>query len=50
MTIPIATTDRNFAQIVRNADGLVLVESWATWCAACRMLAPIATHSKKLHS
>jgi thioredoxin 1 len=41
MTTPIAATDEEFAQRVLNADGLVMVEFWATWCASCRMLAPI---------
>lgn len=41
MTTPIAATDQEFAQAVLNADGLVMVDFWATWCASCRMLAPI---------
>jgi thioredoxin len=41
MTTPIAATDQEFAETVLKADGLVMVEFWATWCASCRMLAPI---------
>ena len=41
MTTPIAATDQEFAQTMLDADGLVMVEFWATWCASCRMVAPI---------
>ena len=41
MATPIAVTDQEFEHAVRLSDGLVMVEFWATWCAACRLLAPI---------
>jgi hypothetical protein len=34
MTTPIASTDQEFAEAVLKAEGLVMVEFWATWCAS----------------
>jgi thioredoxin len=41
MSIAVVVSDMDFEQEIEKHQGLAVVDFWATWCAPCRMIAPL---------
>lgn len=44
---PVVVSSQNFESEVVKSDIPVLVDFWASWCAPCRMIAPIVEELAK---
>ncbi|KAB2878860.1 thioredoxin [bacterium] len=47
MSHPVILSDDNFENEVIKSGKAVMVDFWATWCAPCRMIAPVVEEMAK---
>jgi thioredoxin 1 len=40
-------TNENFDELVKNSEGLLMIDFWAEWCNPCRMLGSIVDEIAK---
>lgn len=47
MSHPVILSDDNFENEVIKSGQPVMIDFWATWCAPCRMIAPVVEEMAK---